>query len=380
MKKGVILEIEGRFMTMLTPEGEFLRALNTEGHHQIGEEIYFYPVENAEKDEKGLFSRLAARKKLIAAAALACLLVLSLVLPFNNSSEVYAYMTIDVNPSIELGVDKELSVVELQSYNQEGRKLLSLMEDWKGKSAGYVTRKILSLAQQQGYLREHEEMIIASVLKKEVSKDSTESKKLNSQVESIKETAEAENLEVKVVEATEGEREKAKEKGLTAGKFKEEEIERKQQLEEREREKEEAAREKAESIKRKQEQQNSGSADKAKDKKEAGGIKPSLHPQKGSVSKPEGKNKEADRKSDARKAKPEKRQDENKGRDRQENQKEEPRKQEHGKPERHEKHENQEGNGNGNGKKGPPSPGNNGRGNGNNGHDKGQKGNNGKSG
>ncbi|MGM0789257.1 MAG: anti-sigma-I factor RsgI family protein [Bacillota bacterium] len=372
MKKGVILEIEGRFMTMLTPEGEFLRALNTEGHHQIGEEIYFYPVENAEKDGKGLFSRLAARKKLIAAAAMACLLVLSLVIPFNNNSEVYAYMTIDVNPSIELGVDKELSVVELQSYNQEGRKLLSLLEDWKGKSAGYVTRKILSLAQQQGYLREHEEMIIASVLKKEVSKDSTESKKLNSQVESIKETAEAENLEVKVVEATEGEREKAKEKGLTAGKFKEEEIERKQQLEEREREKEEAAREKAESIKRKQEQQNSGNADKAKDKKGAGDIKPSSHVPKRPVSKPEGKNKGADRKDDARKAKPEKRQDENKERDKQK--KEEQRKQEHDK---HEKHEKPENSGN---KKGSPPPGKDGHGNGNNGHDKGQKGNNGKSG
>ncbi len=379
MKKGVILEIEGRFMTMLTPEGEFLRALNTEGHHQIGEEIYFYPVENAEKDGKGLFSRLAARKKLIAAAALACLLVLSLVIPFNNSSEVYAYMTIDVNPSIELGVDKELSVVELHSYNREGRELLSLMEDWKGKSAGYVTRKIIGLAQQQGYLREHEEMIIASVLKNEVSKNSTESQKLNSQVESIKETAEAENLEVKVVEATEGEREKAKEKGLTAGKFKEKEIERKQQqLEEREREKEEAAREKAESIKRKQEQQNSGSADKAKDKKEAGGIKPPLQHQKGSVSKPEGKNKEADRKSDARKAKPEKRQDENKGRDKQDKKKEEQRKHEHGKHERHENRENKDNSGKD--KKDSPSPGNNGRGNGNNEHDKGKKGNNGKSG
>ncbi|MCA1039658.1 anti-sigma factor domain-containing protein [Bacillus infantis] len=378
MKKGVILEIEGRFMTMLTPEGEFLRALYTEGRHQIGEEIYFYPVETAEKVGKGLISRLGARKKLIAAAALACLLVLSLVMPFNNNSEVYAYMTIDVNPSIELAVDKELSVVELHSYNQEGRELLNLMENWKGKSAGYVTRKILSLAQQQGYLKEHEEMIIASVLKKEVSKDSSESKKLNNQVEAIKETAEAENLEVKVVEATEGEREKAKEKGLTAGKFKEEEIERKQQLEEREREKEENAREKAENIKRKQEHQSSGTADEAKDKKGAGYIKSSSQLPKGSVQKQEGKNREADRKNDARKAKPEKRQDENKGRDKQENKKEEQRKQEQGKQERHEKHEKKENNGNG--KKGSPSPGNNGQGNGNKGHDKGQKGNNGKSG
>jgi hypothetical protein len=367
VKKGVILEIEGRFMTVLTPEGEFLRALNTEGHHQIGEEICFCPVETAEKAGKGLFSRLGARKKLIAAAALACLLILTLVIPFNNNSEVYAYMTIDVNPGIELGVDKDLSVVELHSYNQEGRELLLLMENWKGKSAGYVTRKILSLAQQQGYLREHKEMIIASVLKEEVSKNSSESRKLNSQVESIKEAAEAENLEVKVVEATEGDREKAKEKGLTAGKFKEEEIERKQQLEEREREKEEAAREKTENIKRKQNQQNS--ANKTKDTKGAGGIKPSSQLPKGPVPKQEGKNKEADRKNDARKAKPEKRQDENKGRDKQK--KQEQRKQEH---EKHEKKDN------GNEKKDSPPPGNNGRGNGNNGHDKGQKGNNGKSG
>ncbi|MBK5445664.1 anti-sigma factor domain-containing protein [Peribacillus sp. TH24] len=43
MKKGVILSINKRFVTLLTPEGEFLKTKRQERTYEVGEEITFSP-------------------------------------------------------------------------------------------------------------------------------------------------------------------------------------------------------------------------------------------------------------------------------------------------------------------------------------------------
>lgn len=42
MRKGVILEINDLYLTLLTPEGEFLRARKLQQDYQVGEEIHFF--------------------------------------------------------------------------------------------------------------------------------------------------------------------------------------------------------------------------------------------------------------------------------------------------------------------------------------------------
>ena len=44
MKKGIIMEVHKRFLTFLTPQGEFLRARNLKENYQIGQEIVFFPI------------------------------------------------------------------------------------------------------------------------------------------------------------------------------------------------------------------------------------------------------------------------------------------------------------------------------------------------
>lgn len=44
MKKGVILSVNKRFVTLLTPEGEFLKTKRQEREYEVGEEITFSPI------------------------------------------------------------------------------------------------------------------------------------------------------------------------------------------------------------------------------------------------------------------------------------------------------------------------------------------------
>lgn len=219
MKTGIIMEINERFLTLLTPEGEFLRARKQNRAYAIGQEIAFFPIEL----KKGKLSRplsifSLSRGKGLMAAAFAMMLAIVSFLPFLQNDEVYAYMSIDVNPSIELGVNQEYQVVELIPYNEEGKLIIQNIKNWKKNSIHEVADKILLQIKKQGYFKENKEVVIAAVYT-EQNKEADE--RIQKELADIKQDAQKEQLEVTLLEASEEEREAAIEKGLSAGIYKE---------------------------------------------------------------------------------------------------------------------------------------------------------------
>ncbi|MDD9313077.1 anti-sigma factor domain-containing protein [Cytobacillus firmus] len=219
MKTGIIMEINERFLTLLTPEGEFLRARKQDRAYVIGQEIAFFPIElkNGNLSRPLSIFRLSRGKGLMA-AAFAMMLAIVSFLPFLQNDEVYAYMSIDVNPSIELGVNQEYQVVELIPYNKEGKLIIQNIKSWKKNSIHEVADKILLQIKKQGYFKENKEVVIAAVYT-EQNKEADE--RIQKELADIKQDAQKEQLEVTLLEASEEEREAAIEKGLSAGIYKE---------------------------------------------------------------------------------------------------------------------------------------------------------------
>lgn len=216
------MEINERFLTLLTPEGEFLRARKQDRVYVIGQEIDFFPLEqeNGKKSSSlPIFNVL--RGKAIFAAAFALLLAVVSFLPFYQSEEVYAYMSIDVNPSIELGVNEKHQVIELVPYNEDGKLIVEKIKKWKKENIQAVAEKILHQLKEQGYLKENNEMVIAAVYADEENK---EDDVFQAELTEIKEAAQKEQLEVTLIEASEEDREKAVEKGITTGLYKENQL------------------------------------------------------------------------------------------------------------------------------------------------------------
>lgn len=216
MKKGIVMEINDHSMTLLTPDGQFLQA-NRHGHScSIGEEILFTPI-----SQKQLFRRFLGMKQLAVAAA-ALFLILGSLIPVYESNKAYAYMSIDVNPSIELGINKQMEVVKLTAYNSDGKKIISHLGDWKKKNVTDLTQKILNAMRNEGYLINHHTMVISTV-RTENPEEKTE-QELNKDMGKIKELATENHLHVTVLNGTENEMEKAHQLGMTTGKYKESEI------------------------------------------------------------------------------------------------------------------------------------------------------------
>ncbi|KON89340.1 hypothetical protein AF332_22695 [Sporosarcina globispora] len=219
MKTGIIMEINERFLTLLTPEGEFLRARKQDRAYVIGQEIEFFPIElKTGKKSYSLSNINLFRGKGLLAGAFALMLAIVSFLPFLQNDEVYAYMSIDVNPSIELGVNQEYRVVELVPYNEEGERIIQSIENWKKKSIHEVADKILFQIKEQGYFKEKREVVIAAVYTEE---NNEMDERIQAELADIKEAAQKEKLEVTLLEASEEEREAAIEKGLTPGLYKE---------------------------------------------------------------------------------------------------------------------------------------------------------------
>jgi DNA repair exonuclease SbcCD ATPase subunit len=219
------MEIDERFLTLLTPNGEFLRARKQQKDYTVGQEIDFFPVvAEEEKANKPSFASVFSifKKKAIISVALAFILAIVSFLPFYQNDQVYAYMSIDINPSIELGVNEKLEVVELTPYNKEGTEIVKELQDWKGQEVHSVAKQILAAIEKHGYMNRNKEVVIATVYKGKREKETD--KQLQKEISTIQKDVEKEKLELTVIEATEVDREKAKKQGVTAGVYKEKQM------------------------------------------------------------------------------------------------------------------------------------------------------------
>lgn len=210
MKKGVILEIKSKHLVMLTPEGEFIKGKKTENTYDIGEEIYF------ETDER----KLARRSKytlLSCASALVAIFIIGLMLlnPFEKDS-AYAYVTMDMNPSIEFVLDKNFHVIRTNAYNEIGEKVLTSTKFDKDQSFANVAKTIMDTCITMGYIKQKQNIVIASIInKEEQSKDDL----LDQKIQEVQTAAKKIEAKIEVVKGSIKERKTAREKGISPGKF-----------------------------------------------------------------------------------------------------------------------------------------------------------------
>ncbi len=219
MKKGIIMEINDAHLTLLTPEGEFLHSKRMDQIYNIGEEIHFFPIESVFYTKKLHSLKNVFKVKTVWAVMAAILIFLGSFIPINQDNNAYAYMSIDANPSIELGVNKKMQVIELTGFNKEGKKIISELSGWKKINVTEVTQSILTEMKNAGYTKNNEQIIISTVRTNQ-TEDSVE-KELQNNLKEIKATINQQKLKLTVITATKKERDEARELGLSTGKFQE---------------------------------------------------------------------------------------------------------------------------------------------------------------
>ena len=213
MKKGVILDVNSDHLIVMTKSGEFVKARKLNNSYSIGEEISFQAYSSfLEKFKFPSFSL-----KVATTFALIFILFFAQFSLFSHSNEVYAYMSIDINPSMELSINEDMEVIEIKPFNDEAIILLENIGDWKYKNVKEIMQQIVSLSEEKGYLVEGKVLIATTYLIPEEKKRSVIEK-------TIKEVEKEEQLSITSLEVTIEEHEESEELNISAGKYLKENI------------------------------------------------------------------------------------------------------------------------------------------------------------
>ncbi|USK35313.1 anti-sigma factor domain-containing protein [Bacillus sp. F19] len=217
MKKGIVVDRNDDYVTLLTPDGQFLKANKQKRSYELGEEITFFQLSDTSERAKPLsiFNLRGIRTGLLAGMAL--ILLFFTVLPVFKDDKVYAYMTIDINPSFELRLNEKLQVVQIEPMNEDGKKMLDDIKGWKNREISDVFSKIVDKSKDLGYLKGEKEIFITTVTTDD--KHESVKKKMRADVDQLKDSYKNENVKVSAVESDVETRNKAADQGISTGKY-----------------------------------------------------------------------------------------------------------------------------------------------------------------
>lgn len=170
MKKGVVMEQHRRYMIMMTPDGHFEKAKKVPGS-DVGQEIPFDPY--PEKEWKALPFSLKSFQLNYKFLAMVTAILLAIVPVYNwyDTNSAYAYVNIDINPSIEMKVNDRMQVIDIVPLNDDARVIIDKLKDWRKESVQNVTILIIKTSQEQGFLNKDKQVMIGVSYKEQPQKD-----------------------------------------------------------------------------------------------------------------------------------------------------------------------------------------------------------------
>lgn len=216
MNKGIVMDIKKRSIVVLTPGGEFIKCKKRLNSYVIGQEIEFQEQEKRQMS----FSVPSILKP--ASLIFTCFLCVFLFL-FNQPEEkALAYVSIDINPSLEASVTKDLRVTELRACNEEGKRILKEIKRWKNEPLQDVVRAIVKQSKEDGYLTSDKKVMLTSV-----AKEKSLEPQLEKTIQELKGEYDAKHVTVIYQESTMQMRENAQKAGVSTGIYLKQENEKK---------------------------------------------------------------------------------------------------------------------------------------------------------
>jgi hypothetical protein len=164
MNKGIVMEMNESQIIVMTPEGDFTQIPLDQRKCQVGEEI-LYTVAVHKKRAPWI-----AISSSVAAAAVVLLLLFNSLsgngtpTPLINN-QVVAYISIDINPSIELGIDANNIVRVVRGLNDDGTALIKNVKI-EGKNIDQATEALLQEAESKYLSKGVGDIVISSTLEK----------------------------------------------------------------------------------------------------------------------------------------------------------------------------------------------------------------------
>ncbi|WP_101843356.1 anti-sigma factor domain-containing protein [Halobacillus sp. Marseille-P3879] len=154
MRKGIVMEQNKKFTIVMASDGTFHKAKRLK-RAAVGMEVHFQPYNQSNMKQMFVVHRMK-----FAAVAAAVILTLFPAYIWHEENKAYAFVNVDINPSVEMEINDNMKVLQLNPLNEEAEQMIKKMEDWKKKPASEVALQMISLSKQEGYMSEEQEVLI----------------------------------------------------------------------------------------------------------------------------------------------------------------------------------------------------------------------------
>lgn len=142
--KGIVCEKNDKYMVFLTNEGDFLRGIPHSGDPDVGVETEFHLFE-----VNSLYRKRIKPFTILPVLVAAMLLVCFVASFIPQTNPTYAYVQLEGEKGVELGVDIEGNVVSIRSLNEASTVEI---DEWEGLPIGIVLAKAVQQTKPENEL------------------------------------------------------------------------------------------------------------------------------------------------------------------------------------------------------------------------------------
>lgn len=162
MKKGIVMEQHRKYTIILTEEGTFEKSLPIR-EAEIGMEVLFEPLP----------IRKGAKQKKVPLSILAVASIFLLIFTFlPGNSTTYAYVVVDINPSVELEVADNLTVQSVRPINQDAKVIIGQLNNLENQKVDIAIDMIIDKSEEYGMINQQRNMLVGVSYVDGITKDS----------------------------------------------------------------------------------------------------------------------------------------------------------------------------------------------------------------
>ncbi|MCP8615318.1 anti-sigma-I factor RsgI family protein [Salirhabdus salicampi] len=159
MRKGIIMEQHRRHAVIMGRDGYFYKVkMNT--NKPVGTEVEFNPEKQANGFTLPVPSFNSVSGKLAVLSVIFFLISLPLLSSLWNANKAYAYVNIDINPSIEVAINDDMRVMDITPLNDEAEPIIQSLENWENETIDGITLQIITESNRAGYMTNQDDIVI----------------------------------------------------------------------------------------------------------------------------------------------------------------------------------------------------------------------------
>lgn len=157
MYKGLVLKIKKHYAVVLTKENDYKKIIVKDGLF-VGQKILFLEEDIIPVEIRQSVNTM--RKKVLALATTAAMVMIMILGSNFMPISTYALISIDINPSLDIRIDKDQNVIEIIPLNDDANNIYN--DDMIGTNIFNVIDEMLLNAETLNYLTEENNHILIS--------------------------------------------------------------------------------------------------------------------------------------------------------------------------------------------------------------------------